>query len=59
MSNNKFHFEFKKKTPKIENFFPFTLNFFFYSYGLSLKFILFNCLIFFLNYNRYKLLIFT
>ena len=25
MSNNKFHFEFKKRTPKIENFFPFTL----------------------------------
>ena len=29
MSNNKFHFEFKKRTPKIQNLFPFTFIFLF------------------------------
>ena len=73
MSNKKFHFEFKKKTPKTQEFFFHSCSkmklqllliskvYHFY-YSQKKKFILFICLKnkkYFLNYNKCKLLIFT
>ena len=60
MSNNKFHFEFKKRTPKIQDTRSKEK---LQLLHLSLKFIIFICLknniYIFLNYNKYKLLTFT
>ena len=44
MSNNKFHFEFKKRIPKINDFFFFHIQEINYSYCLFLKLIIFICL---------------
>ena len=44
MSNKKFHFEFKKRTPKIQKFFSFHVHKRNYRYYLFLKLILFICL---------------
>ena len=63
MSNNKFHFEFEKRIPKIQDFFPFMFK---KEITLYLKYIIFICLkkkniyiYIFLNYNICKLLNFT
>ena len=59
MSNNKFHFEFKREFLNI-GFFSLHVQKKNYSYCLSLEFILLIFLNFFLNYsNRCKLLTFT
>ena len=57
MSNNKFHFEFNKRTPKI--FFPFKFK---KEITLLLNSKVYHFYLFkkkFLNYNKCKLLIFT
>ena len=60
MSNNKFHFEFKKRIPKLYDFFfPFHVQKRNYSYYFYLKFIIFICLKKkILDYTRGKLLTF-
>ena len=60
MSNNKFHFKFKKRTPKIQDFFPFTFKkeiiIIVYLQSLSFLFVIY---IYIFNYNRCKLSIFA
>ena len=66
MSSNKFHFEFKKRTSRIYDFFSLHIQKRNYNCYLSLNFILFICLkkkniyiYIFLNYYKCKLLTFT